>query len=548
MITTPSPRMGVRAAPRLAIAAGLVASACVAAIGIAASSALAINQTNLVGPAGSGQFGSQAVVLSNGNLVVTDPLWDSPTNTDVGAVYLYNGATHQLISTLTGSNDNDKVGGSGAREVGSGNFVVMSPTWRNPITAATAAGAVTWVNGTTGLTGAVAQANSLIGSTANDNVGQSVVMLTNGNYLVIATLWDNIAAANAGAAAWGSGSSGIAGVMSAANSLVGTTLEDRIGLSFTALTNGNYVVGSSAWNSPSFADVGAMVWGNGQSSGVRTTGPVTTANSLYGTHAFDNVGTSGALALSNGNYVVLSPNWDLDNVTQNVGAATLGNGTSGSAGALAAGNSLHGDASSDRVGNSGATLTNGNYVVASPDWRSGPNTPGVGAATWRSGANSAVLTGGSVTAGNSLIGTTARDMVAQNVIALANGNYVVGSQFWSTPGKEQVGALTWGSGIAGTTGVVSTSNSLYGTTAFDHVGASITPLPDGSYVGRSRDWDNGPIEDAGAATWARPNGSTVGEVSPANSLVGDTAHDRVGGEVIVLSNGNYVMSLSLIHI
>ena len=39
----------------------------------------AATQVDIVGPAGSELFGSQVVALPNGNIVVTDPLYDSPT-------------------------------------------------------------------------------------------------------------------------------------------------------------------------------------------------------------------------------------------------------------------------------------------------------------------------------------------------------------------------------------------------------------------------------------------------------------------------------------
>ncbi len=50
-------------------------------------------------------------------------------------------------------------------------------------------GAVTWGNGTTGIVGAVSASNSLIGTTANDKIGSGgsvsggVVALSNGNYV-----------------------------------------------------------------------------------------------------------------------------------------------------------------------------------------------------------------------------------------------------------------------------------------------------------------------------------------------------------------------------
>ncbi|MFN8440815.1 MAG: hypothetical protein U0175_08605 [Caldilineaceae bacterium] len=42
---------------------------------------------------------------------MTDPRYDIPGGaTDVGAVYSYDGATHALISTLTGSTSDDSWG------------------------------------------------------------------------------------------------------------------------------------------------------------------------------------------------------------------------------------------------------------------------------------------------------------------------------------------------------------------------------------------------------------------------------------------------------
>jgi hypothetical protein len=47
------------------------------------------SQTDIVGPPGSGAFGTAVVVLPNGNIVVTDPFYDALGIQDVGAVFLY---------------------------------------------------------------------------------------------------------------------------------------------------------------------------------------------------------------------------------------------------------------------------------------------------------------------------------------------------------------------------------------------------------------------------------------------------------------------------
>ena len=58
------------------------------------------------------QFGASVVPLSTGNVVVTSP-YDDAGGVDAGAVYLFDGATGALISTLIGSSANDNVGGGG---------------------------------------------------------------------------------------------------------------------------------------------------------------------------------------------------------------------------------------------------------------------------------------------------------------------------------------------------------------------------------------------------------------------------------------------------
>src|SRR5689334_3263548 len=111
-------------------------------------------QTDIAGPPGSASFGAVVKVLPNGNFVVVDTY--GPVS-GVGSVYLYS-AKGTLISTLTGSSANDGVGNGGVYPVAGGNFVVASPSWNNG--AAMRAGAVTWVNGSTGLNGVVSTANS----------------------------------------------------------------------------------------------------------------------------------------------------------------------------------------------------------------------------------------------------------------------------------------------------------------------------------------------------------------------------------------------------
>ena len=160
-----------------------------------------------------------------------------------------------------------------------------------------------------------------------------VTTLTNGNYVVATGSWDNGGNTDAGAVTWGSGLTGVVGPVSVSNSLVGTSSNDRVGVDnrdggVTALSNGNYVVQSQGWDNGAATSAGAVTWASG-TSGI--TGPVTAANSLVGTTAGDGFGSNGfnhVVALTNGNYVAVNHNWD-NGLSTDVGAITWGNGTTG---------------------------------------------------------------------------------------------------------------------------------------------------------------------------------------------------------------------------
>jgi hypothetical protein len=497
-------------------------------------------QFDLVGPAGSGRFGTQVLVLPNGNFVVTDPGFDNGALQDVGAVHVYS-PTAVLISTLTGSSAEDFVGSDGVVLLGNGGFVVISSRWDNPSSAEADVGAVTRVNATTGLSGVISASNSLIGANAGDEVGDNgAVALSTGHYVVLSPYWDSATAVDVGAVTWADGDTGIVGEVTAANSLVGVVASDRIGdEDLVLLNNGNYVVRGRGCDIGAITDAGAVIWGDGK-LGVR--GPVSASNALVGSNNDDGIGSdqrgSGVYPLNNGHYVVTSPGWD-NAAIADAGAATWCDGDLGCIGTVTTTNSLFGTIAGNQVGNFGVTaLSNGNYVVSSSEWSDG-SQPQLGAVTWANGGTGGI---GPVSASNSLIGASTSDRIG-SVVALSNGHFVVASYEWDNAGIANAGAATWGDGNAGLSGVVSVGNSLTGSNAFDQVGISVTALTDGNYVVASPQWDNAGIVDAGAATFVPGNASTSGVVSTANSLFGTSTNDRVGGTgITALLNGHYVVS------
>ena len=147
------------------------------------------------------------------------------------------------------------------------------------------------------------------------------------------------------------GTTGIKGVISAANSLVGTTTRDYVGgggFMFRskplALKNGNYVLVSPVWNNTILGatQAGALTWGNGSTG---TVGPVSAANSLVGSHNLDWLGVyilsaEYSMALEDGNYLIPSAAWDEPTNP----ALTIGDGATGNSGYLNATNSVFGSA------------------------------------------------------------------------------------------------------------------------------------------------------------------------------------------------------------
>jgi hypothetical protein len=503
-------------------------------------------QFDLAGPVGSGTFGTQVTLLLNGNFVVTDPLFDGPSGTpDVGAVHLYR-PDGGLIYTLRGSTANDHVGNAGVYVLNNGHFVIASPDWDSA--GVFNAGAATWCNGFNGSNAIVSASNSLVGTTASNRVGSGgVTALTNGNYVVNSYEWDSNTVIDVGAVTWGNGVNGSTGAVSAGNSLVGSSANDQVGIGgATALGNGNYVVNSFYWDNGSIADAGAVTWRSGTGPGNAVVG---IGNSLVGSTINDRIGSNRVHALSNGHYVVGSEDWDSGGIVD-VGAATWGNGTSGVTGVVSVSNSLVGTTAGDKV--SGAVgggygivvLNNGNYVVRSSNWDNGTIID-AGAATWGNGVSG---TAGALNPSNSLVGTSAGDMVGGSniggggVIALSNGHYVVHSPLWDNGSVIDAGAATWRDGMSASGTVVSASNSLVGSSANDYVGV-VYALSNGHYVVASASWDNGAVNNAGAVTWRDGNSGNGAVVGTSNSLVGSSPNDRVGWSgATALSNGFYVVN------
>ena len=537
---------------------------------------------------GSG-FGREILVLSSGNIVVAKTKDDLGAITDTGSVYFYNGTTRQLVSTLRGSTTGDTIGSGGLLETANGDFVVLSPNWDNtavpppspPISVD--AGAATWCSGIDGRAYgetssifSVSNTNSLVGVTASDHVSSGgAIALNNGNYVVLSPSWNWLfpfSAGSAGAATWcSSDGSTLTPILSANNlgdiSLSSIASNSNIGGGGAiALTTGDYVVLSPNLNFTA-TQQGAATWCNGSNGNVWGTGApsatVSLGNSLIGSVNYDHVGGGGAIALANGNYVVLSPGWNNGvsttppTIPPQYGAVTWCPSTGTGNVAVSGANSLTGSAAGNQVGSTGSgnpgaialNDPNGDYVVFSSNWSSVfPGVNFAGAATWCDGSNGHPFGGISpglfVSTANSLYGSNVNDYVGYTGgIALTNGNYVVFSPQWNS----NLGAATL---VDGNTGIpinevtgnvaVSQTNSLVGVNSGDQVGSNGgVALTNGNYVVVSL-FSGGAVLP-GAVTWGDGNVGVTNNVSTANSIIGN-ASDQLGlGGIVPLTDGNYVV-------
>jgi hypothetical protein len=460
---------------------------------VSAVNSLVGNRSDNVGSGG-------ITILDSGNYVVSSPNWSGGTGAVTFGTAL-SGATGVVSASnsLVGASQGDGIGSGGILQLNNGqNFLVLSPNFGG------GAGAITNEGNATGLSGVVSASNSLIGASTTDGVGSegTVTDTFNGYYLVTTLNWGG----GAGAVTWNNESSSRVGVVSAANSLVGTNSTDQVGSGgITVLDDGNYLVSSPSWN----GEAGAVTFGSSQGG---VSGVVSASNSLVGVSTGDLIGNDGIEILNNGNYLVLSSNFG-----GGAGAVTWGDESAGVTGQVSASNSLVGSAATDNVGSGGITfMGESNYLVVSPNWNNS-----TGAVTFGNGSTGV---SGTIDNENSLVGAATGDSVGGGgVQVLSNGNnYLVLSPSWG----NGAGAITNGSVSTGVTGVVSASNSLVGASVNDGVGSegSITDTYGGYYLVITSNWGGG----AGAVTWNSDTVGTIGVISASNSLVGTEPLQEAG--------------------
>ena len=355
------------------------------------SSAGVFPQFNLVNPGSGGRrFGTKVVCCAGtGNIVVTDPT----VNNDAGAVYLFNGQSGALISTLTGSTggaNGDMVGSGGVTALSNGNFVVDSPGLERRATNGMKAvtWGATWSAATAPARRQLRRGTALIGNGgATNGMGASAWGQRHDGRRCrpYRPQWSRRAGGRDGAsdarpaAAPGHRAHAVAraavpiGAVHDEIAVAGAVAADRIARSGADEAVGGAATAPATATSSSPAPIGTAGATNGMGRGhlgqrARRASRwrfVAAANSLIGSTAGDTVGSGGITFLSGnagGNFVVDSPSW-----SGGKGAVTWGEGTTGVAGTISAANSLVGSNAGDKVGSGGVTgggvtaLSNGSY-------------------------------------------------------------------------------------------------------------------------------------------------------------------------------------------
>lgn len=466
-------------------------------------------------------IGDTLIPLENSNLVIASNQDNANSNSDAGVVMLINGETgEQIGSSMTGDQSNDRLG-EVVVALSNGNFVIASRNDSDSVNNVNKAGSIRLINGSTG-----AQIGSTIyGDNAFDNFGDRVTALPNGNFVVISVNAD----ISDGMGGFISGVGSVALVDGTTGALIGTPITgdhpgDTLGRSGVhALANGHYTI-SSSWDDVDdgmgglLTDAGSVILVNG------TTGAAITT--MTGDNANDQFGSQGVMSLTNDEFMVTS-NYDDVAGNADAGSVKFFNANTGAQ----IGVTLHGSSANDYFGlGNRFQMSNGNIVITSRLYNLGATQTGkVDLINGSTKANIVTLSEVEADAQFGLSGV--RD--------LNNGNFVVVSDRKDNMGAADVGSIKI---FNGTTGI-QVGSTVYGDNAGDRLGSSgVHVLENGYFVIASESDDVNGLTNAGSSMLF--DGATGNQVG--STLAGANAHDNLGMNGITLLQGsdNYVIASS----
>ncbi|MCC7410603.1 MAG: filamentous hemagglutinin N-terminal domain-containing protein [Gammaproteobacteria bacterium] len=442
-------------------------------------------------------------------------------------------------NSLVGSTASDGVGSAGVAVLDATRYAIYSPFWDNG--AVVDAGAITYGLLASGVTGPVTVANSLVGDQASDRIGSSgafgfVNLGASGNRYYRNSLWHNFAGA---LTLFRAGLAPPTGVVSATNSLVGSTASDQVASGSIQNPFGNRImIFVSGWDNGAMVDAGAVV----QTTTSGLVGTISATNSLVGTHGFDNVGSSGLASIGSGNFMIRSPNWNMG-----AGALTFVSPTTTPVGAVTATNSFVGATGGDGIANSIFTLYGTTkFAVSAPNWDNGAL---VDAGAFTIG-DSAIGLFGMPTAAKSLIGTNAGDRVGSGGLTVDFGtfNFLLRSPNWN----GATGAVTFVNPNLGISGQLSTANSLSGLNAGDLLGSGgvlsmgndrfmvISPIADAIFNGATID-GAGRLDIVNGRTTGGGTATLGGSIGFATNPGGETAFGALDIAAFLNAGGALVL-------
>lgn len=455
--------------------------------------------------------GGGIIELANGNFVISTPLETNGAVPVAGTARLISGVTGlQVGTTFAGNSIFDTLGLGGIVALGNGNFVINSPADAGAVGTG---GSIMLVDGSSG-----AQIGATFaGDTAADQLGLGgVVALANNNF-VIASPFDDEGVVDGGTIMLVNGATG---------AQIGVTLEgdvanDRLGFSVIggvkALANSNFVV-SSSLDDEAFVDGGSIRLVDG-ATGVQI------GATIAGESASEQLELVTVHA--NNTFVAASPFYD-NGATTDVGSIRLFSGTTG----LQIGATTTGDVASDQLGlGSVIQLTNSNYAIASIQDDDGGVVDAGSIMLW-DGANGNPL-------GAAIVGDIASDQLGfGNIIALANDNFAVASIMDDDGATVDAGSVRLVNGNSG-----AQIAAIVGDVANDMLGSgNIVALANGNFVILSDVDNEGGNADVGSVRLI--NGATGAQVG--STFVGTVADDLMGAVVApAATGGDYVLGLGM---
>ena len=508
--------------------------------------------------------------LRNNNFVISTTRFSIENAPSVGSVFLVDGDTgEQIGETIVGDVQFDSVGSGGIVELSNSNFVVASPS--DSEGGVMSAGSVQLVDGETG----EPIGPPIVGDVAYDGIGGQVISLTNNNFVVSSPFDNEGGVERAGSLRLVDGNTGA----QIGPPLIGDLTNDLSWVRVTALSNGNYVVIATLDDENGVVDAGSVRLMDGTTGlqiAVVAIGDVTA--DLFGPEVYGNYfGRTTITELSNNNFVVASPHDD-ENGIVDAGSVRLINGNTG----VQIGATIIGDAANDQLGSAGITeLDNNIFIIGSSFDDDGAvanvgsvqmingNTgspiasilrgdsadDGIGAVIKGIGHSNflvvsslddvgGIVDAGSVrvingSSGNQIGSGLSGDMPGDftgsgRVVALENGNFAVISSADSEGGVANAGSIRLVNGRTGE----QIGNALIGDVPGDFQSPTITTLSNGNYVVKARSDDEAGVEDASSVRLM--SGSAGGQIGPAQ--VGDVERDDLGNlGITVLNNDNYVI-------